>query len=342
MKTIVRTLFGSRLYGTATPDSDTDYKSVHLPAGPAILLHKTIPVISIKTKSDNSQKNSAQDIDDESFTLHRFFDNLERGDIVALDMLFAPESNLLVKSAAWEAIQAVRPRLLTKDVKGAIGYVRKQCSKYGVKGSRVATTRAALESLNVWIGTYGSSQKLSFFEDSVRDFVQGREHTSIEDVPQANGTKLPHWEVCERKLPFTISLKECQHILTKLFENYGERSRKAEANEGVDWKAVSHAVRCGYQSIELLNYGHITFPRPEADYLVRIKTGKLPYKDVAEELEWLMDGVESAARSSHLPDAVDRELMNSIVLDLYEDQVLESPGANSDWWPGHLITREAA
>lgn len=29
MKQIVKTIFGSHLYGTSTPESDTDYKAVH-------------------------------------------------------------------------------------------------------------------------------------------------------------------------------------------------------------------------------------------------------------------------------------------------------------------------
>jgi len=342
MKTIVRTLFGSHLYGTSTPDSDTDYKSVHLPRGRDVLLHKTKPVISIRTKIDNRAKNTAQDIDDESFTLHKYFDQLQEGDIVALDMLFATEKSLVLKTPEWEAIQAVRPRLLHRSPKGAIGYMKRQVAKYGVKGSRVATTRAALGQLNAWIGTYGSQAKLSFFEDDVRTFAAAHEHSSVIGIQQVDGSQLPHWEVCDRKLPLTVSLKECQNVLTRLFENYGDRALRAEKNQGVDWKAVSHAVRAGYQTIELLNYGNITFPRPEADYILKVKRGLLDYTDVQHELEWLLDGVEQASATSPLPESVDRDLMNSIVLDLYENQVLDSPGSNSDWWPGHLAERAAA
>jgi hypothetical protein len=43
----------------------------------------------------------------------------------------------------------------------------------------------------------------------------------------------------------------------------------AETQEGVDWKALSHAVRVGTQALELLKTGHVTFPLPNAAHVVR-------------------------------------------------------------------------
>ena len=56
VKTIFRNLFGSQLYGTNTPASDTDYKSVHLPSAEEVLLHRTRHVVSSKTKDDPTAK----------------------------------------------------------------------------------------------------------------------------------------------------------------------------------------------------------------------------------------------------------------------------------------------
>lgn len=40
MKTVVKIKFGSHLYGTNTPASDLDYKSVHIPDVDDILLQR--------------------------------------------------------------------------------------------------------------------------------------------------------------------------------------------------------------------------------------------------------------------------------------------------------------
>lgn len=325
MKTIVRTLFGSHLYGTSTPASDTDYKSVHLPDPNDILLTTARDVISTKTKVGTTTKNTADDIDDESFALHRFFNQLEKGESMALEVLFAPAGGLLVSTREWEHIQKNRERFLTKNATGMIGYCIRQCSKYGVKGGRVATSRAALELLRNMMETWGAAQKVGFIGDDIRDFVEDNPHTAIIKIPQVNGSTIDHWEVCDRKLPFTTSLKEAHGIVEKLFLNFGERARQAEANEGIDWKAVSHAIRVGYQGLELFNSGHITFPRPEASYLLDIKRGRLAYSEVEKELEWLLDGIELAAERSHLPAQVDRALMNDIVIGAYRRNLLGVP-----------------
>ena len=40
---------------------------------------------------------------------------------------------------------------------------------------------------------------------------------------------------------------------------------------------MSHAVRIGWQAVEYLETGEITFPSPNASHLLRIKQGELPY-----------------------------------------------------------------
>ena len=83
------------------------------------------------------------------------------------------------------------------------------------------------------------------------------------------------------------------------------------------WKAVSHAVRIARQAIELLETSHITFPRPEAEHLLAIKTGRLPYKEVADEIDRLLPEVEIAAAASRLPDQADEAWIEELIVDQY-------------------------
>lgn len=86
MNTIVRVLFGSNLYGTATPESDTDYKSVHIPNGRDIILQQVKGVIATNSKADTTRKNEAEDIDDESFSLHKYLHLVSQGDMMATEL----------------------------------------------------------------------------------------------------------------------------------------------------------------------------------------------------------------------------------------------------------------
>ena len=51
MKLILKSEFGSKVYGTTTPDSDTDYKAIALPSREDILLQK-----AFKTNQQNTKK----------------------------------------------------------------------------------------------------------------------------------------------------------------------------------------------------------------------------------------------------------------------------------------------
>lgn len=52
-------------------------------------------------------------------------------------------------------------------------------------------------------------------------------------------------------MPFTGSIKSAREIAQRLVNEYGQRALQAERNEGIDWKALSHAVRVGREALEL-------------------------------------------------------------------------------------------
>jgi hypothetical protein len=101
---------------------------------------------------------------------------------------------------------------------------------------------------------------------------------------------------------------------------------QAEANEGVDWKALSHAIRVGTQSLEYLRTGFVTFPRPDAAHLLEIKLGNLPFAQVGEEIEGLLEEVEEAAQSSSLPDKPDAAWCEQFVFDAYRAEIARGDG----------------
>ncbi|MGZ7230903.1 hypothetical protein ACXWOM_10615, partial [Streptococcus pyogenes] len=71
----------------------------------------------------------------------------------------------------------------------------------------------------------------------------------------------------------TITVAEMKYSLTKLWNEYGERARKAEANEGVDWKALSHALRGGLQLQEIYTTGDLVYPLKDAEFIKKVKAG---------------------------------------------------------------------
>lgn len=327
MRTIVRIKFGSHLYGTATPTSDIDFKSVFVPPAQDILLQRVRATISNQRPKAEGEKNVAGEIDEEAYSLQRYLGLAAEGQTVALDVLFAPRWAMPENPLSeWEEIERNRHRLVTRKSAAFLGYCRQQANKYGIKGSRVAAARLAFNMLATALNGHGSTAKLAEIAPEIELVCRQQEHMSVLDIEGATdvtGTKrtIRHWEVCNRKMPYTQTIKSAHEVMRRIVDEYGHRARQAESNQGVDWKALSHAVRVGRQAIELLETGAVVFPRPEAAHLISIKTGAMPYQSVAEEIENLLTEVEIAAERSTLPQAADTAWIDDFVAEVHRRQI---------------------
>lgn len=305
MDIIVKMRFGSHLYGTATENSDKDYKGIFMPSKEQIFLNRIPKSINTQTKKGDG-KNSPDDVDTEIYSLHYFIHLACEGETVALDMLHAPDDMILKKSSAWDRIIKNRHQFYTKNLKAFVGYARRQASKYGIKGSRLNDAKRVLDfitNIRKWdekpIDTNGLRLKKFWTLLPTGEHIYKHE-------PDVNGIRM--YEVCGRKCCETATLDYLYDMVKKFYDAYGERARQAANNENIDWKAVSHALRAAFQVKQILAEGTITFPLKEADYLLSVKQGKLHYQnEVAPRLDTLMDEVEALAQKSTLPETVDRK-----------------------------------
>lgn len=298
---IVNMAFGSHLYGTATPSSDMDYKGVFIPDAEMILLGRIPKSIKENTNKSND-KNTKDDVDLEFYSLHYFVKLACMGETVALDMLHAPSEMIIEHTPIWASLVEHRAKFYTKNLKAFVGYARRQAAKYGIKGSRLNDAKRVIETLE----TFDGGKSLAH----VWGVLPEGEHVFKHPADQHhNGLRM--YEVCGRKVQETASVEYTIAMVRKFYEAYGARARMAAENQGIDWKAVSHALRAAYQVKELLTEGTITFPRPEATLLKNVKKGVLDYTTlVAPLLDMLMDQVEEASEKSLLPEKVDRGFWN--------------------------------
>lgn len=339
-RTIVRMKFGSHLYGTATPASDLDFKSVFVPSARSILLQQAPKTISHARPKSMGEKNYAGEIDEEQISIQKFLQLAAEGQTMALDMLFAPDSSFVDEPAwEWREIIANRHRLLTRKSTAFIGYARTQANKYGIRGSRVAAARAALGLLEDGMSVFGSSSKLEIMAEAIDKTLSQQQHMSLSEDTTPHGQKIILWEVCDRKMPFSASIKNARDIMQRVVDEYGRRALMAETQQGVDWKALSHAVRVGEEAVELLKTGRITFPLSKATHIVDIKLGRLLYQDVADEIESLLEQVEQAAAESTLPDEPDYEWISDFVSVVHKSAVLHerNHAEDSKFWPGFSV-----
>ena len=323
-------VFGSHLHGTTTPDSDFDRAMVFVPGGRSIALGTVVEAVRSGTKEDRTARNSADDVDVEAHSLKRFLAMVADGTPRALDMLFAPPSALLEPpSPAWREIAANRHRLVTRKTAGFVEYCRDQAKRYGLKGGRIHALRGVLAWLDGAIAEHGDEARLrdaAGHAGGIEAFIAAASltATAVVPIPQKFGKPAePHLECCGKRAPFAASLRKARETYAAQLERYGERARLAEANEGIDWKAVAHAVRVGHEALELLATGRITLPlaQPLAARVLAIKGGRVPYGEASAELEDLIARMEAAGPASALPDEADAGFIDDLVADAYGGSV---------------------
>lgn len=301
MNIIAETLFGSHLYGLNTPDSDHDYKGVILPTSREILLGKSKYHSSFTTGGANT-KNTNADIDKSYYTLSYFIELACKGDTTAVDMLHASPDKVLKTSDIWNYLQDNRSKFYTKNMKAYVGYCRKQAAKYGIKGSRLGELERAINTLNKY--SDNDIMKSVWIEPS--DVINWIDY---------KGNK--YLEICGSKFQDNLKISYAKQTLEQIFSQYGERTRLAKLNQSIDWKALSHAFRAGYQTLHILKDGGFEYPLTESPYLMQVKRGELNFLDVELELTDLVNQINLASTASNLPNDVDQEFWDNYIADVH-------------------------
>ena len=326
MKILIKALAGSHLFGTNTPQSDMDYKGVYLPSAEEILLG-TYPLSVNETTGDSDSKNSKDDIDIELYSFKKFLKMVSRGDTAALELLFTPEDMIIEKDPMWDEVLEIRDRLLSSKVSAMIGYARQQANKYGIKGSRMGELSKVIEVLKTAEkAVKGPKMKHNweFLQDELKHF--DHVHFMTLSSKKEGGPETPAIDILGKKFDNHCRFDYVLKILTTMYRNFGQRAREAKRNGGIDWKALSHAVRVSIQGIELLNTGKITLPlkKLDKDLVLSIKSGKMDYsKSVQPLLESLLEQLEIAKENSKLPEQVNEGLLKILTIK-YHRKILDA------------------
>ena len=312
MRKIVRMVFGSHMYGLNTPSSDRDYKGIYLPELDELLLGTYKPNIKFSTGDDKS-KNTADDIDDDWMALPTFLKLACKGETVAIDMLHSSPDGweLGPYGHLWEELVDGRAEFYTKNLAAYMGYVKRQAAKYGIKGSRMA---ALVQARNAMAGQNPRS-RLS----DIWNLLPEDEHISKEEK---DGKRF--YVVNGKMYEDNVFVEYALERVVAAYNQYGARARQAEKNEGVDWKAVSHAFRAGYQLRSILAQGTFAYPLWETDYIKKVKAGQIDFKtEVSPQLEALVEEIESLVAVSTLPEKVDQKAWDKWLLSTYHNELIE-------------------
>jgi hypothetical protein len=303
---IMITKFGSHLYGTSSPSSDKDYKGVFMPSNEEILLGKIPKSISFGTPN-STEKNTADDIDCELYSLHYFLELACKGEMIAIDMLHSTDS-IIQADELWESIYEMRSKFYTSHMAAFVGYAKKQAAKYSLKGNRLESADKLLNFLN----RFPQGVKLDAFWD---DLPEDENMYTIESNDLDADCEVKTFYFCGKQLQSTARVEYISDIVKTFKERYGNRAKDAQENGGIDWKAFSHALRAGYQIKEIYTKGDLKFPLGSAKFIKDVKEGKHSFEKVSDVLDELLKEIQIKSEEVNLPKEVNRKEIDSFLMD---------------------------
>lgn len=323
---IVAVTYGSHLYGTNTPASDHDFKVIVLPSYRSLILAKPLHVQRFRFDAEGKVVGAhdtmpANGYEAEHTPVQKFVHDYLGGQAYAVEIVFAVLQgyhkihmershavHLEEKYAGWfvALCDILAHRFQHRNVNGMVGFAVKQTFDYVRRGERLNAARAVLSATN------GLTSLLLFYAidrprlDTIVEGISMLDRlasaTGLETgIVTNNNHTMRTLKLNGREYLETTTLTHFHAAVEKLIDQYGDRSTKA-SETNVDWKSLSHAVRVYEQVMELLQTGWITFPRPNAEALLRIRRGECELESVKDLLRDLDDNVAELLAETDLPE----------------------------------------
>lgn len=308
---LFKTVFGSKLYGTSTPESDTDWKVVYIPSVNDLLLGR-----SLHNKKEStagvSQKCGADDVEIEYIPLHIFVKDFYGGQSYAVEIAFAALDPLEIEHVFYKYLDQPEyfknfctelvSKFLTSNVKAMTGYAMHQAQVYSVKGSRLASLEKLVRIFEEGVKQLGPNVKIRELFSTVERYKDA--YLFNTEIAGEHGSQEMLPAICCIGKYFTanISIEDALSRAMIMVTKYGERAKAAKQAEGLDWKAISHAVRVTDQAIQILSTGKLTFPfvAVSAKYLLEVKRGEHSWDSVEEVLSKMIESIDAEKQKSKL------------------------------------------
>jgi len=328
-RVVYLTKSGSRLYGTDTPESDTDYKGIFVPPKMSVLMKNDIDHYTRDTNNTN-EKNGADDVDFQLHSIYKFMDLLKKSETGAVDMLFSMfrEDTIVYQDEEFTKILKENlPLILNSQMKAFIGYALGQTKKFGIKGDRYNDLIDFVKGMETY-SKHIKDEKLSKYFDDLGTVINARDYKYIKIVmapgPRGSGDykDIPYVSVLGKLFSQDVTFGYFLERISLLESQFGNRTKTiSNTKTKTDYKALSHALRISLEVEELLKTSFIKFPLHNASYLRAVKQGEVDVEVVVNQIEETLGNVDILLENSTLPKETNSEFTERVIL----SQVLGLP-----------------
>ena len=315
------TMYGSKLYGTDNPNSDTDYKGVFIPNREDVLLKRDLEHYNFNSNEDNT-RNSKDDIDLQLFSIYKFFSLLKKGETGAMDILFSmfrADTQVHNDKAFTNIMMENYKKFYNRNLHSFVGYCVGQSKVYNVRGERFNELHSFVKYVNKLVKEQGSEKLESMFPEIDQLFLEHHyKYVKYIMADTSRGSGVPkegkYVEVLGKRFLGTVTIAYFSEKITEMEEQFGNRARASA--KGVDFKALSHAVRVIDEVEELIDHDFITFPLKNRVYITSVKEGNEKLEDVMDYIDEKLNVVQTKLEKSNLPERSDEMFIDGLTLDL--------------------------
>lgn len=322
-KILYTTQFGSRLFGTSTPQSDLDLKHIELPDIGHLLLGRSV---SNRVATTNAEgKNGPEDIDVEHVPLQRFARDFYEGQTYALEIAFSIDGShagqthygpdgqpgpMDPSSMFCQFVDELKTHFLTSNIRAMMGYVVTQASLYSQKGERLNAANAVKAALSTVDPGITVEEAMSQEAFAAQIHQAAADHPKYVQVTRydngGKGSMAPCLSVLHKIIPYKVPVSSGLTTIQGSIKRFGQRAAAASA-DNVDWKATMHALRIVNEGVDLMRDGRITLPHPpaRAARLLATRRGEIPLAEVTEEIEAKLDALKTLETQAQRPPISD-------------------------------------
>lgn len=275
---ILEVIAGSQMYGTSTPESDTDIRGIVVPSW-RTLVH---PFSNFEQHVDTVNRDLCY------YSLRKFFQLAIDCNPTIVELLFVPQFSPIVNvwSNDWGIISKHKDLFLSTKCRNTFnGYAISQLKRIKLHRSWLLNPPSHQPTRE----EYGLPQAPVFGLEKAEVLI----HSPIGCIKE-------EWR------DYALNEKSYHDAKTHWgqYENWiATRNPKRavlEAKSGYDTKHGMHLYRLLTEGIELLTTGNITLPRPDKDQLLEIREGKYTYDELMEMVDGFTEKLDTIG--SVLPD----------------------------------------
>jgi len=320
-KILYKVKSGSQLYGTTTPESDVDYTSVFMPTAYDLFSLQKCEYIDNSTKSSTEERrNTAEDTDDQQYSLQRYVHLVINGNPNLLEILFCKKP--VFEDPVFTPLKENTGRLISRKVYDSFtGFAISQRKKLEYKSKR-------FKQLFIANKYFKAHYDQSYLENP--EMVIG--HADAEWLNK-NLTEYKGDKSNIISFHYGLPLKTIYEKIKFEYENYGWRVHTDTFETlGYDVKFGAHAIRLFHEGIQLLTTGVLEFPISGQIYddIMAIRRGEVSLEKFYEICDWYEEENRKAREKTILPDVPDVKWANRYLVETLERDIVTASLISQD------------